>query len=198
MAIAEMLSFATAIDQPESGWAIPKAGNAGRHRVQEFNIVNMVRPRSKENSSAAQVSIPESSGDGGDMRMVRVPESFEKKVSIWSEINQTWEGRVIENSPENREFVAIISDRTCRENPEEEVVIGYESIIESDIGLISEGAVFFWNVGKYRKFSEVSGKIGPAVNRYELRFRRLPPISKETIEEIKNLSKGLSKIIHGH
>ena len=132
------------------------------------------------------------------MRVVKTPISHNIGFSGWAEITQTWEGRVVLNSPEAREFVAVISDKTCRSNPDEEVVIGYESVIGSDIDLISEGAVFFWSVGKYRKYSEVTGKVGPAVNKYELRFRRLPPIPRETIEEIRKLSKGLSSQIHGH
>ncbi|MNJ59633.1 hypothetical protein D3C77_553290 [compost metagenome] len=77
-------------------------------------------------------------------------------------------------------------------------MIGYESVLQSDVELISEGAVFFWNVGTYRQLTKASGKVGPAVNKWELRFRRLPPISQETLEEIKQYSKGLSKLIHGH
>ncbi|NVZ38777.1 hypothetical protein HX786_11875 [Pseudomonas sp. 21615526] len=166
--------------------------------VRRYRELNVVKPLRKDVSSIDYVPSAVSAREVGDMRVIRAPESAIKKTSVWSEINQTWEGRVIENSPGSREFVAIISDRTCKSNPDEEVVIGYESVIESDLDLISEGAVFFWNIGKYRKYSEKSGKVGPAVNKYELRFRRLPPVSAETIEHIKTLSKGLSKIIHGH
>ncbi|WP_256831747.1 hypothetical protein [Pseudomonas sp. Pse1] len=188
------MNFDTALDESVESFASLRSSE-GVSRRQEFNIVK--RSRSGY-SSADQAPVAASASEVGEMRAVRAPESVVKKASVWSEIYQTWEGRVVENSPEQREFVAIISDRTCRSNPDEEVVIGYESVINSDLGLITEGAVFFWNVGKYRKYSEKNGKIGPAVNKYELRFRRLPPISAETIEEIKHLSKGLSKIIHGH
>jgi hypothetical protein len=194
MALARLLSFDTAPDESTEYFASLR-GSAAVSKNQELNIV---KPLRHNNSSADQAPFAASASEVRDMRVIRTPESVEKRASVWSEINQTWEGRVVENSPESREFVAIISDRTCRSNPDEEVVIGYESVIESDIDLISEGAVFFWNIGKYRKYSEKTGKIGPAVNKYELRFRRLPPISAETFEEIKHLSKGLSRIIHGH
>jgi hypothetical protein len=151
-----------------------------------------------DDSSAGHISLPGSSGGGREMRVIKAPAEMDRGFSGWSEINQTFEGRVVENSPELREFIAVISDRTCRSNPDEEVVIGYESVISSDIDLIAEGAVFFWTIGKYRKYSEGKGKIGPAVNKYELRFRRLPPISEEAIAKIKQLSKGLSYIIHGN
>ena len=194
MSLASILSFDTALDK-SSDYLVSSRSSGGVSREQNFDII---RTSHYGDSSVDQVPVAASADEVGDMRVVRVPESAGNRTSVWSEINQTWEGRVVENSPESREFVAIISDRTCRSNPDEEVVIGYESIIESDLDLISEGAVFFWNIGKYRKYSEKNGKIGPAVNKYELRFRRLPPISVRTIEEIKQLSKGLSKIIHGH
>lgn len=157
----------------------------------------LAKPRPTNDSSAEQVLSPDSS-EGRDMRVIEMPASRDIGFSGWAEITQTWEGRVVLNSPGSREFVAVISDKTCRSNPDEEVVIGYESVIDSDLDLISEGAVFFWSVGKYRKCSGVTGKVGPAVNKYELRFRRLPPMPRETIEEIKKLSKGLSNQIHGH
>lgn len=194
MALAKISKHATALADPFE-YVVLNEVSVGETRYRELNVV---KPLRRDDSSLDHVPSAVSAREVGDMRVVRAPESAIKKASVWSEINQTWEGRVIENSPDLREFVAVISDRTCRSNPDEEVVIGYESVIESDLDLISEGAVFFWNVGKYRKFSEKNGKVGPAVNKYELRFRRLPPISSDTIEHIKTLSKGLSKIIHGH
>lgn len=194
MAQANVSIHATALSDPFE-YFVKREGSVGVTRHRDLEVI---KPLRRNISSLDQVPNAISAREVGDMRAVKAPESASKKASVWSEINQTWEGRVIENSPGSREFIAIISDKTCTSNPDEEVVIGYESVIESDLDLISEGAVFFWNVGKYRKFSEKSGKVGPAVNKYELRFRRLPPISAETIEHIKTLSKGLSKIIHGH
>ncbi len=195
MATALALKFSTNFFNSLEDRELRSAGDL-RQVVQRLTVKEKLP--SGEDSSAESLASPESSDEGPKMRIIKAPASAEKSFSGWSEVSQTWEGRVVENSPELREFVAVISDRTCRSNPDEEVVIGYESVIKSDIDLIAEGAVFFWNIGKYRKYSDDKGKVGPAVNKYELRFRRLPPISKETIEEIKLLSKGLSRIIHGH
>lgn len=194
MAVAKLAIFNTALVAPSSERDLISGGD----KKQKPRALAIQRPRTLDVSTVEQVPVPVSSGEGGEMHIGKTPSSVSRGFSAWSEVNQTWEGRVVENSPEQREFVAIISDRTCRTNPDEEVVIGYESVIESDISLISEGAVFFWNIGKYRQFFDGTGKTGPAVNKYELRFRRLPPVSKETIEEIKSLSKGLSNLIHGH
>ncbi|MGU9808438.1 hypothetical protein [Pseudomonas sp. LF052] len=195
MAAVRALNPSTDFFHPPEGQGLKSAGDI--RQIIRRMVVKEKLP-SGEDSSAESMASPESSDGGPKMRVIKAPASADKSFSGWSEVNQTWEGRVVENSPELREFVAVISDRTCRSNPDEEVVIGYESVIKSDIDLIAEGAVFFWNIGKYRKCSEGKGKVGPAVNKYELRFRRLPPISKETVEEIKQLSKGLYKIIHGH
>lgn len=130
--------------------------------------------------------------------VVKAPSSVERNVSGWVSISQSWEGRVIANNPPEKEFVAVISDKTHSENPDEEVVIGYESVLPSDIELIAEGAVFFWNVGAYRQRVDSSGKIGPSKNKYELRFRRLPPLSPDRLREIQDLSKRLSSLIHGN
>lgn len=115
----------------------------------------------------------------------------------WECIAQSWEGRVIYNDPSESEFVAIIRDLTAKENPDEEVVIGYESVLESDRELISEGSIFFWNVGRQRKVSS-DGKSGPSINKFEIRFRRLPPLGVHRVQEIRRVSKDLAEELHGN
>lgn len=115
----------------------------------------------------------------------------------WESIAQSWEGRVVHNDPHEAEFVAIIRDLTAEENPDEEVVIGYESVLESDRELISEGSIFFWNVGRQRKVSS-NGKVGPSINKFEIRFRRLPPLGIHRVQEIRRISKELAEKLHGN
>lgn len=115
----------------------------------------------------------------------------------WESIAQSWEGRVVYNDPNESEFVAVIRDLTAKDNPDEEVVIGYESVLESDRALISEGSVFFWNVGRQRKISS-DGRGGPSVNKFEIRFRRLPPLGVHRVQEIRRLSKDLAEELHGN
>jgi hypothetical protein len=151
---------------------------------------------SKLSTPVDLVGAVESSSEIGKVHVVR-PEYNDKKASKWESIVQTWEGRVIYDDPVAQEFVAIIKDLTCKSNPDEEVVIGYESVLQSDLPLISGGAVFFWNIGRYRKYS-FSGKIGPSKHKYEIRFRRLPPMSAERLAEIRKQSKELSERLHGN
>ncbi|MFG0394737.1 hypothetical protein ACF8LH_13135 [Pseudomonas sp. zbq_4] len=191
MSLARVIEPVTALDR------MLVDNSSSRVEATDIGLVKKDSSIAAESSDSIVLGF-ESFLEERDTEMVKAPTSAVRNTSGWAEIKQSWEGRVVENHPDTREFVAVISDRTCRANPDEEVVIGYESVIESDVRLISEGAVFFWNIGTYRKLSPASGKIGPATNKYELRFRRLPPLSRDTIEEIKQLSKGLSNIIHGH
>ncbi len=151
---------------------------------------------SKDSTAKDIVGQIGSSPEIGKVKVVR-PEYGNKKLSEWEKISQSWEGRVIFDDRKAREFVAVIRDLTCKENPDEEVVIGYESVLHSDIDLISDGAVFFWNIGTCRKIL-ASGKIGPSKNKYEIRFRRLPPMSAEKLAEIRKQSKELSERLHGN
>ena len=148
-------------------------------------------------SAVAASELPVSSGEQELMHFAK-PSPVERKSSEWEAIVQTWEGRVVSDDPEAQEFVAIIRDLTCKTNPEEEVVIGYESVLASDVSLIEEGAVFFWNIGRYRKYSESTGKQGPSKHKFEIRFRRLPPLSADRLSEILEISKRMSERLHAN
>lgn len=126
------------------------------------------------------------------------PKFTDKPPAIWEQITQSWEGRVIYNNQEAKEFAAIISDRTNKLNPDEEVVIGYDSVLESDRELISEGAVFFWNFGRYRIYSKSTGKMCESRKKFEIRFRRLPPISPEKAKSIIEESNRIAVKFHGN
>lgn len=141
--------------------------------------------------------VPESSGEQ-ELVHLAGPAPVHKKNFEWEAIVQTWEGRVIFNDPDEKEFVAIIRDITCKSNPDEEVLIGYESILASDVELVEEGAVFFWNIGRYRKYSEVTGKPGPSKHKFEIRFRRLPPLSAARLSEIMEMSTRMSERLHAN
>ncbi|HEJ1056644.1 TPA: hypothetical protein SLP05_004257 [Pseudomonas putida] len=160
-------------------------------------VIPSHEPTSRKSSTAeVMVECIGSSPQSGAVKVVR-PESTENRISAWENISQSWEGRVIYNDPDAREFVAVIRDLTCRSNPDEEVVIGHESVLHSDLELISDGAVFFWNIGSSRKIL-ASGKLGPSKHKYEIRFRRLPPMSAERLAEIRKQSKELSERLHGN
>lgn len=151
---------------------------------------------SKKGTAQYLAEVVASAPDTGRVKVVR-PEYQVKKSCEWEAITQSWEGRVVFDDKDSQEFVAVIKDLTCRSNPDEEVVIGYESVLNSDRDLIADGAVFFWNIGSSRKYLS-SGKLGPSKHKYEIRFRRLPPISPQKLAEIRKHSKELSERLHGN
>lgn len=130
------------------------------------------------------------------LRVVKPVEYEVKNFSKWEAILQSWEGRVVCDIPEKKEFVAIISDRTTPTNPDEEVVIGYESVLASDRKIIAEGAVFFLNVGRFREV--VNAKLGPSKKKFEIRFRRLPGLSQKRAAEIRSESQKVADKLHGN
>ncbi|WP_141231066.1 hypothetical protein [Pseudomonas sp. Irchel 3F5] len=148
----------------------------------------VARSLADKNSSVATVLIPP------NVHLVKESVLPNNRAAVWEKVIQTWEGRVVCNVPGEREFVAVISDVTCKSNPNEEVVIGYESVMPSDIDLITEGAVFFWNIGRYRTIS--NQKLNPSRNHFEIRFRRLPPISEEKLREIKAEAQRLTSNLY--
>lgn len=119
-----------------------------------------------------------------------------KGVSCWEVILQSFVGRVIGSCEETSEFTAVISDRTDPSQEDEVVTIDYDFVKASDRQLISEGAIFYWNIGRYRVWDSASEKLGPSRNHYEIRFRRLPPISKEAAEKIQRDSRLLANKIN--
>ena len=147
-----------------------------------------------EKHSAATVDITEANQEDVARTKMRPhffksPTASTTKSNQWHRIAQSWFGRVIEVDRENKEFTAIISDRTNKSNPDEIVTIGFESIKSSDEDLVSSGAIFHWVIGQYRRLNATTGKLGPAVNHYEIRFRRLPAITPERLADIKATSK---------
>lgn len=117
------------------------------------------------------------------------------KASQWEAVLQSWEGRVVDVNLDKKEFTALIADRTNRNNPDELVEIEFHHVKKSDVCLISVGSVFYWNIGRFRKY--IKNRLGPSQNHFEIRFRRLPPLSADKLKEIQRLSEGLASRLNG-
>jgi hypothetical protein len=128
-------------------------------------------------------------------KVVKNEERLDTKVSSWEAILQSWEGRVVHEPSEDGIFTAIITDRTNRNNPDEIVEIDLQHVKESDRSLVRSGAIFYWNMGRFRTYKD--GRIGPSVNHFEIRFRRLPPLSPEVLEGIRRTSARMASRLHG-
>ena len=89
-------------------------------------------------------------------------------------IKQEWECVVIECHDQS--FRAQATDKTKPDNPDEFVDFTIEEVDINDRELIAEGAVFYWYIG----YRDENGAPREVFSR--LKFRRLPPWTKEEIE----------------
>lgn len=128
-------------------------------------------------------------------KVVKTEERSDARAAVWESIVQSWEGRVLDVDPAANLFTALIVDRTTKNNPDELVEIDLEYVKESDRGLVCSGAIFYWNIGRFRKY--LQGRVGPSVNHFEIRFRRLPPLSPEVLEGIRRTSARMASRFHG-
>ncbi|MBF0556951.1 MAG: hypothetical protein HQK96_20745 [Nitrospirae bacterium] len=105
------------------------------------------------------------------IRFPKVPKSRSNFISL-----QSWEGFVVEKK--DKTFVARVSDLT-HDNPEEEAEIPLKEVSEGDMGLLEQGAVFYWHIGYLH---EASGQIK---RHSSIIFRRFPMWRKEDIEKAR-------------
>ena len=91
---------------------------------------------------------------------------------------QFWEGSVTD--VRNGEFTAIVQDRTNPDNPDEQVVFGFDEISDTDRSLVKPGAPFYWVIGLERT------PAGQQKNISLIRFRRTPPLSRSALVRAKS------------
>lgn len=99
---------------------------------------------------------------------------------------QQWEGKVSAVSKDA--FVAVISDRTNPENPQEEVEIELSEIPQDDVSLVRPGSFFYWAVG----YEDAPGIPRQRVSR--IRFRRLPGWTTREIKRAKQKASQLAEL----
>lgn len=61
-------------------------------------------------------------------------------------IVQKWSGRVISVLKDANLLVAVITDETNKENPEELIEIEFKNFDQEEINFISEGSLFYWHI----------------------------------------------------
>lgn len=124
---------------------------------------------------------------------VQKPEYFtvEHSTFEWLSIAQSWEGRIVSVDLQQNEFTAILTDRTDRTNPDEEVVMDLDAIRKGDKALVEEGAVFYWNIGQMRV-----NRGGTVKNSSDIRMRRLPGLSKAQLNKAKAFGKRVAARLH--
>jgi len=98
--------------------------------------------------------------------------SHEKGTSL--QIRQLWEGTVTEVRGQG--FVAVLNDKTQRDNPDERVEFECFEIREEDRPLVEPGAVFYWMIGTERTPS------GQVKNISTIELSRLPLWTRSSLK----------------
>lgn len=99
---------------------------------------------------------------------------------------QQWTGQVKQITADS--FVAIISNVTDPDAPDEEVELGFEEVAPDDTRLVRPGSLFYWSVG----YEDGIGIPRQRVSR--IRFRRLPGITTRDVARAKETAKKLDAL----
>lgn len=136
---------------------------------------------------------PMNEGDGTQVpRSVRVkpsvPEVKEKGPSLL--IKQLWEGTVTEVRGET--FVAVLSDKSRPDSPEENVEFESVELREDDLPLVAPGSVFYWMIGTERTPS------GQVRNISNIEFSRLPVWTRGSIRAASEKASSVEQWFHAN
>jgi hypothetical protein len=103
---------------------------------------------------------------------------------------QLWEGTVTE--VREGEFTAILSDRSNRDNPDEQAVFTTAEISPEDQALVRPGASFYWTIGSQRTLG------GPVMNVSIVQFRRLPTWTTRKLAEAAEHARLMRELFQGN
>ena len=101
---------------------------------------------------------------------------------------QMWEGRVLNIDLECNEFTSVISDKTNKELPDEQVTLSIDEISRNDLVLLKVGAVFYWSIG----YADYPGR--PRIRESRIRFRRLPKWTNRELRDARERGTELAGI----
>lgn len=99
---------------------------------------------------------------------------------------QQWTGQVKQLTADS--FVAIISNVTDPDAPDEEVEFGLEEVAIDDTRLVRPGSLFYWSVG----YEDGIGVPRQRVSR--IRFQRLPGITTRDVARAKETANKLNAL----
>lgn len=115
-----------------------------------------------------------------------VPKAREIAFTRSFQMLQQWTGQVKQVTTDS--FVAIISDTTNPNKPDEEVELELEEVAPDDMRLVRPGSLFYWAVG----YEDGIGVPRQRVSR--IRFRRLPGITSRDIARARDTAKRLDAL----
>ena len=119
----------------------------------------------------------------------RVITPLSQKQNLVEDVRQIFAGFVTNIG--DYEITARISDVTDPSKPDEEIVFDINEIDERELYLVEPGAQFYWHIG-YKQGHKVSRQ------RFSIiRFRRLPPWTKDELESSKEIAEEYAEFFKG-
>jgi hypothetical protein len=107
-----------------------------------------------------------------------------------TDLKQKWEGYVLSIDEEKEQFTAVISDKSNKDFPDEEVVLSIEELSTSDLIFLKSGAVFYWSIGyAYKGASKIKFSA--------IRFSRLKGYSKESLKVARSKAEEMMELLRG-
>lgn len=191
MAVADVDTTSPRVDASRN--ATPtQAISADDWLVPEPEVIDTVHSETAAEKSSASVSAPDLSATANiPSRKVAAPirkDSFvirfpDRKIKLL----QQWECIVL--GVRDGYVACELHDLTDESQPVEYAEILVDEFHEYDRPLLTEGAVFYWSVGRE------TNKVG-TIRRYsDLRVRRIPPLSKLKKSEIAAEAEHLSELL---
>lgn len=133
------------------------------------------------------------SGEAQAPRTVKVepdvPETA-KQAGTSLQIKQLWEGTVTD--VQGTTFVALLSDKSQPNSPEEYVEFGSVELRQDDWPLVAPGAVFYWMIGTERTRS------GQVRNISNIEFSRLPVWTRSSLKAASEKGSRVEQWFHGN
>ena len=101
---------------------------------------------------------------------------------------QLWEGVVTEVKEGG--FVAVLSDKTNRKNPDEQATFEFDNteISPEDVKLIKPGSSFYWVIGS------VSTPANQVINASMVQFRRVPAWTQKGLQRADEQARRLKQL----
>jgi hypothetical protein len=176
----ESTHFQEAVIRQDSDTVSASARPAGNHIGQPFTLPNgflMRRPFVEETwLFPRQNDGVQATPRDQTMRSPKVLVSLSSQKVLGQKVTllQRWIGRVTQVN--NHTFVAIVSDTTRSQRPDEEVELDRREIPRPDLYLLISGAAFYWSIG-YEDSAD-----GQRRRVSELRFVRQPHLTDSQIK----------------
>lgn len=105
---------------------------------------------------------------------------------------QSWEGRVLKTDSVNREFTAIVTDKTNPSANDEQITLSIDEIPPDDLSLLVPGATFYWSIG----YADYPGR--PRSRESRIRLRRLPRWTQTELTKMDDHGKQLADFFASH